>query len=43
VAILKASSCYVSEAAQELPELGGSITAREEKILNVTVHGLQRH
>jgi hypothetical protein len=34
LAILKASSCYVAEAARELPELGGTITAREDKILN---------
>jgi hypothetical protein len=28
LAILQASSCYVSDAARELPRLGGSITAR---------------
>ncbi len=34
LAVLKASSCYVADAARELPELGGSITAREDKLLN---------
>ena len=35
LAVLKASSCYVSEAARELEEeLGGSIGAREERLLH---------
>jgi hypothetical protein len=35
LAMLRASSCYVSEAARELEaELGGSITAREDRLLN---------
>ena len=34
LAVLKATSCYVSQAARELPELGGTITAREDKLLN---------
>ncbi len=34
LAVLKATSCYVSESARELPELGGTITAREDKLLN---------
>ena len=39
LAIVKAPSCYVSEAARELgEELGGSIAAREEKLLHF-LHG----
>lgn len=34
LAILKATSCHVSRAARELADWGGTITAREDKLLN---------
>lgn len=33
LAVLKSTSCYVSAAARELADLGGTITAREDKLL----------
>lgn len=34
LAVLKASSCHVAKAARELTDLGGTITAREDRLLD---------